>query len=88
MSRAKEKVKLTRAEAAQRIETFLEQLKQGAVTVEDETIAVPEQVRLEVEAKSDGIEVELEWETSAEERSDADAEERTEERGDVPAVPV
>ncbi|HYG66060.1 MAG TPA: amphi-Trp domain-containing protein, partial [Anaeromyxobacteraceae bacterium] len=55
---------VSRTEAAQRIESLLDELALGSVTVGHETIRVPEDVHVEVKAKEDGLELELEWEPS------------------------
>ncbi len=65
MSKVKEKSTVTRAEAVQRILTVLEQLRQGTVVLGNETLRIPEQVLLELEADGEELEIELKWEPRA-----------------------
>ena len=70
----------------QRIETLLGQLRQGAVTIEGETMRVPERVRLELEAKQDGVEVEITWDAPAKERSGVGEDAELEQRAHEPSA--
>ncbi len=78
MGDTREKMELTRAEAAQRLATLAEQVEQGTIVIGEETFPVPETVRLEIKAASEELEIELEWEAVEEEENEEDQEDRRE----------
>ncbi len=74
-----EKMELSRDAAAQRLRTLAQQLEAGIVVLGDEAFAVPQDVHLEIKAGREELEIEIEWETAAEETSnDEELEEPSE----------
>lgn len=57
----KEKVSIARIEAVHRLQTLAKQIETGTVRLGDSSYKVPDQVRLEVKADRDELEIELKW---------------------------
>jgi amphi-Trp domain-containing protein len=64
-SKSKTKREMSRYEAAQQIQTLVEQMRAGTVTVGDRRYAVPDQVRLVIEVKEDELEIEVKWRSAS-----------------------
>ena len=82
MGRAsKEEMKVVRAEAAERLRALATHIEQGLILLGREEFKVPEEVRLEIKADTDELDVELKWRPSAsleEERRDEEKQTRSE----------
>lgn len=57
----KENVSIARAEAVQRLQTLAKQIESGMFRLGETSYKVPEQVRLEVKADREELEIELKW---------------------------
>jgi amphi-Trp domain-containing protein len=57
----KEKKSIARSEAVQRLQSLTKQIETGTFNLGDKSYKVPEQVRLEVKADREELEIELKW---------------------------
>ena len=71
-SASKEKTKLSRVEAVERLRALASQIEEGAILFGGEAIEVPEQVRLELKADSGDFEIELKWKPAKQKSSAAE----------------
>lgn len=58
---SKEKTSIARTEAVQRLQTLAKQIEGGMVRLGDASYKVPEQVRFEVKADREELDIELKW---------------------------
>ena len=58
---SKEKLNLGRGDAAQRLHDLAEQLSHGTIRLGNQQFQVADQVRLEVKADKDELEIEVKW---------------------------
>lgn len=58
---SKEKLKVARTEAVERLRALAGQLEHGLVHLGDIELRVPEEVRLEIKADSDELEIDVKW---------------------------
>ena len=65
----KEKAKMGRAEAVQRLRSLAQEIEQGTIRFGDRTFRVPDQVRLKIEASNDELEIDLKWKAGAAEEA-------------------
>jgi amphi-Trp domain-containing protein len=64
-SKNKTKREMSRYDAAQQIQTLVEQVRAGTVAIGDQRYAVPDQVRLVIEVKEDELEIEVKWRSAS-----------------------
>ncbi len=64
-TKPKEKMKLARTEAVERLRALANDLERGSIMLGDQAFSVPDEVRLEVKAEQDELEVELKWKAAA-----------------------
>jgi amphi-Trp domain-containing protein len=62
---SKEKVRVARTEAVQRLQTLAKQLETGTIRLGGQTFQVPEHVGLEMKADRDEFDIELKWKAPA-----------------------
>jgi amphi-Trp domain-containing protein len=58
---SREKTSIARMEAVQRLQNLTKQIETGMFNLGDKSYKVPEQVRLEVKADREELEIELKW---------------------------
>jgi amphi-Trp domain-containing protein len=75
-SKSKQRLNVTRADAARRLQTLAKELEEGTLRLGDKTFPIPEQMRLSIKADSDELEIELKW-VAADVQARSDEEEQT-----------